>query len=81
MVNLLAEQNVARSLTLLRKQDLYLRPELGDISSATSTARSIAASAAQVALGVAPVIRSALALAREYHLWRSRVRQLHPPPP
>jgi NTE family protein len=31
-VNLLTEQNVSRSLALLQPQDIYMRPELGDIT-------------------------------------------------
>ena len=34
MVNLLTEQNVAKSLALLGPRDIYMRPELGDITAA-----------------------------------------------
>jgi NTE family protein len=37
VVNLLTEQNVARSLAQLRPGDVYLRPELGDITSTAFT--------------------------------------------
>jgi NTE family protein len=83
MVNLLAEQNVARSLTLLRKQDLYLRPELGDITSASFDRQIEAAERGRKsALEVAPVIQTLSVSREQYHLWRSRVREMfHPKPP
>src|SRR6185369_15101914 len=35
MVNLLTEQNVSRSIAQLRPDDIYMRPELGDITAAS----------------------------------------------
>lgn len=82
MVNLLAEQNVARSLTLLRKQDLYIRPDLGDVTSADFDRQLVAVERGRkAALDVLPLIQALSIPAEEYTLWRSRVRQLFTPKP
>ncbi len=80
MVNLLTEQNVAKSLSLLRPRDIYMRPELGDITAA-SFDRQIEASAIgrSAALAVADRLRSLSVSPEAYRSWRSKVR-LEPGP-
>jgi len=80
MVNLLTEQNVAKSLSLLRPGDIYMRPELGDITAA-SFERQIEASVIgrSAALAVADRLRALSVSPEEYQAWRSAVR-LEPGP-
>jgi NTE family protein len=80
MVNLLAEQNVAKSLASLKPQDIYMRPELGDITAA-DFGRQIEASAIgrKTALEVADRLRALSIPPEEYRAWRSSIR-LNPPP-
>jgi NTE family protein len=75
MVNLLSEQNVARSLTLLRPQDIYLRPELGDLTAADFNRQIDAADRGRkAALEISSLIRTLSVSPEEYHAWRSRLR-------
>jgi NTE family protein len=80
MVNLLTEQNVAKSLALLGPRDIYMRPELGTITAA-SFDRQIEASAIgrKSALAVADKLRTLSVSPEAYKAWRSRVR-LEPGP-
>jgi NTE family protein len=80
MVNLLTEQNVAKSLSLLRPGDIYMRPELGNITAADFT-RQIEASGIgrATALAVADKLRALSVSPEEFKAWRGRVR-LEPGP-
>ena len=65
MVNLLTEQNVSRSLALLTPRDVYMRPELGDISAASFDRQIEAAEIGRkTALAAADSLRALLRLAR-----------------
>ncbi|MCM2328499.1 MAG: patatin-like phospholipase family protein [Lysobacter sp.] len=80
MVNLLTEQNVAKSLSLLGPGDIYMRPELGSITAADFN-RQIEASAIgrATALAVADKLRALSVSPEEFKAWRGRVR-LEPGP-
>jgi NTE family protein len=75
MVNLLTEQNVAHSLALLGPRDIYMRPELGDITAASFT-RQLEAAAIGRATALAQADKlSALSVSpAEYAVWRTRMR-------
>jgi NTE family protein len=80
MVNLLTEQNVAKSLSLLGPQDIYMRPELGDITAADFN-RQIEASliGRKAALAVADKLRALSVSPEVFKAWKGTVR-LEPPP-
>jgi NTE family protein len=80
MVNLLTEQNVAKSLSLLGPNDIYMRPELGDITAA-DFGRQIEASliGRKTALAVADKLRALSVSPEAYAAWKGAVR-LEPPP-
>jgi len=80
MVNLLTEQNVAKSISILGPNDVYMRPELGTITAADFN-RQIEASAIgrAAALAVADKLRSLSVSPEEFKTWRARVR-LEPGP-
>jgi len=82
MVNLLTEQNVAKSLSLLKPTDIYMRPELGDITAA-SFERQIEASVIgrKAALAVADKLRALSVPPEAYAAWRRSVRMEPPPKP
>jgi NTE family protein len=82
MVNLLTEQNVAKSISLLGPNDIYMRPELGDITAADFK-RQIEAAAIgrQTALASADKLRKLSVPPEEYDAWRSRLRLVPPPAP
>ena len=76
MVNLLTEQNVARSLALLGPRDVYMRPELGDITAASFERQLEAADIGRtVALANADALRRYSVAPAEYALWQARLRQ------
>jgi NTE family protein len=80
MVNLLTEQNVARSLAILKPGDIYMRPELGDITAASFDRQLEAAVIGRgAALAVADRLRALSVTPQEYQAWRGRVR-LEPGP-
>ena len=75
MVNLLTEQNVAASLSLLQPGDIYLKPDLGDITAADFTRQLDAAQAGRKsALEAADGLRTLSVSPAEYREWRARVR-------
>ena len=83
MVNLLTEQNVAKSLSLLGPRDIYMRPELGDITAA-SFERQIEASVIgrKAALAVADRLRGLSVSPEAYQAWKGKVRfEPGPKPP
>jgi NTE family protein len=80
MVNLLTEQNVAKSLSLLGPRDIYMRPELGTITAADFNRQIEAADIGRkAALAVADKLRVLSVSPEAYKAWRSRVR-LEPGP-
>lgn len=75
MVNLLTEQNVAQSLALLRPRDIYVRPELGDITAASFTRQLEAAVIGRAAaLAQADKLRALSVSPAEYATWRAKMR-------
>jgi NTE family protein len=83
VVNLLSEQNVAKSLATLGARDIYLRPELGTITAADFH-RQIEAAALgrQAALAHADALRTLSVSPAEYRAWRAGIRlapPAHPP--
>ncbi|MEO7741831.1 MAG: patatin-like phospholipase family protein [Usitatibacter sp.] len=83
VVNLLTEQNVARSMALLQQGDIYIRPELGEITSTAFTRQLDAAAEGRKATLAAARELERLALApREYAAFQERVRlsTAQPPP-
>ncbi len=82
MVNLLAEQNVAKSLASLGPKDIYMRPELGDITAA-DFARQIEAAdiGRKTALAVADKLKALSVSPEEYRAWRAGVRLAPAPLP
>jgi NTE family protein len=82
MVNLLTEQNVSRSLALLTPRDVYMRPELGDIT-AMDFAKQLDAAAIgrAAALGQADKLRTLSVSPEEYAAWRAKIRASPPPRP
>jgi len=82
MVNLLTEQNVAKSLSLLGPRDIYMRPELGDLTAADFNRQIEAAGIGrQAALAQADRLRALAVSPGEYQAWRGRVRLSPPPQP
>ena len=83
VVNLLTEQNVEKSRLLLTPRDIYIQPELGDITS-TSFARQLdaAQSGREAALAVADQLRRYSVPVAEFTAWQGRVRlaSTHVPP-
>jgi len=74
MVNLLTEQNVQRSLALLTPRDVYMRPELGDISAMDFGKQLDAAAIGRAtALAQADKLRALSVPEAEYVAWRSTV--------
>src|SRR5690349_6669256 len=83
VVNLLTEQNVARSLAELRPGDIYIRPNLGDITSTAFTRQIEAAERGRAAaLLSADELRRFSVSPQAYAAWQSRVRlaEVHTPP-
>jgi NTE family protein len=82
VVNLLTEQNVAKSLALLGPRDVYIRPELGDITGADFNRQLDAAEAGRAAALAAADRLRALAVSPEaYKAWRAGVRMDPAPAP
>jgi NTE family protein len=74
MVNLLTEQNVARSLALLGPRDVYMRPELGDISAAAFERQlDAAAIGRETALAQAEKLRQLSVSPQAYAAWREKI--------
>ena len=75
MVNLLTEQNVERSLALIGPRDVYMRPELGDITAADFGRQLEAAEIGRkTALAVADSLRRYSVSQAEYEAWHARLR-------
>jgi NTE family protein len=75
MVNLLTEQNVAKSVALLNPADIYMRPELGDITAGSFNRQIEAAQIGRrTALAQADRLRALSVSPEEFKAWRSRVR-------
>ena len=79
MVNLLTEQNVTRSLALIGPDDVYMRPELGDITAASFERQIEAAEIGRkTALASADKLRRYSVSPEEYAAWRGRLRLAAP---
>jgi NTE family protein len=75
VVNLLTEQNVARSLAELQPGDVYIRPNLGDITSTAFTRQVEAAERGHAAaLLSADELRRFSVSPQAYAAWQERVR-------
>jgi NTE family protein len=75
VVNLLTEQNVARSMAALRPGDVYIRPDLGDITSTAFTRQIDAADKGRIAARqAADELRRFSVPPRVYAAWQERVR-------
>ena len=82
MVNLLAEQNVAKSIASLRPGDIYMRPELGDITAADFNRQIEAAAIGRTtALAQADRLRALSVSPEEFKRWRAGIRLMPPPQP
>ncbi|HUP97461.1 MAG TPA: patatin-like phospholipase family protein [Usitatibacter sp.] len=83
VVNLLTEQNVARSMAALKPGDIYIRPNLGDIT-ATQFPRQIEAAerGREATRHAADELRRFSATPQAYAAWQERVRlaEAHNPP-
>ena len=83
VVNLLTEQNVARSMGDLRPGDIYIRPELGDLTAASFTRLMEARVSGRLAAeAVAAELRRLGVSAPAYAAWQENVRLAseHTPP-
>lgn len=75
MMNLLTEQNVTKSLSLLKPTDIYITPSLSDITALDFNRQLDAAAQGYQAADAARAQLSRLAVSpEEYKLWRSAVR-------
>lgn len=82
VVNLLTEQNVAKSLALLGPRDVYMRPELGDITAADFNRQLDAAETGRrAALAVADRLQALAVSPEAYKAWRAGVRMDPSPTP
>ena len=82
MVNILTEQNVARSLASLKPTDIYIQPDLGTITAGDFGRHAEAADRGRAAAGK---VRQQLARlgadARQYALWREPIDRVYQPKP
>ena len=75
MVNLLTEQNVSRSLALLTPRDVYMRPELGDITAGSFDRQLDAAEIGRkTALAAADSLKRYAVSPEEYAKWLAHLR-------
>ncbi|APV48451.1 hypothetical protein BWI17_01380 [Betaproteobacteria bacterium GR16-43] len=75
MVNLLTEQNVSRSLQLLKPDDIYMRPELGEITAGSFEKQMDAAAIGRkTAEAQADKLRRLSVPPAEYEAWRNKLR-------
>ncbi|HET7546178.1 MAG TPA: patatin-like phospholipase family protein [Usitatibacter sp.] len=83
VVNLLTEQNVAKSRALLGPRDIYIQPDLGDIGSTSFTRQLEAAEKGrEAAHAMAGELRRLAVPEAEYTAWQEQVRLVvpHAPP-
>ena len=82
MVNLLTEQNVSKSLALLGPRDIYMRPELGDISAMDFNKQLDAAAIGRAtALAQADKLKALSLSPAQYAQWQGQVRRTRPVTP
>jgi NTE family protein len=75
MVNLLTEQNVSRSLAILKPTDVYMRPELGNLTATEFTRLEEAAEIGRkAALGVREQLQRLSVSPQAYAAWSQNVR-------
>ncbi len=78
MVNILTEQNVARSIAMLGPRDVYLRPELGTLTAGDFQRHAEAADLGRAAAEAEAITTQLSALSlppAEYERWRQRFQQ------
>lgn len=79
VVNLLTEQNVAKSLALLTRRDIYIQPELGEFSSTAFPDQLEAAEIGRkAALAAADSLKELSLPPTAYAAWRDHVRLATP---
>ena len=79
VVNLLTEQNVAKSLALLTPRDIYIHPDLGDIASTSFTRQlDAAAKGREAALALATELARYSLPPGRYAEWQAQVRLVVP---
>lgn len=82
VVNLLTEQNVAESLSLLTPKDIYIQPDLGDITATAFTKQLKAAEKGREAtLAKAGELRRFSLEPAQYGAWRDHIRFAAPHAP
>jgi len=82
VVNLLTEQNVIRSRGLLGPKDIYIEPDLGDITSTQFTRQLDAAARGRVAaFAMSADLRKYALSERDYAAWQRNVRLAAPKEP
>jgi NTE family protein len=82
VVNLLTEQNVARSRSLLTPRDVYIEPDLEDITSTQFTRQLDAAARGRVAaFALSGELRRYSLSVRDYAAWQNNVRLASPKQP
>ena len=75
VVNLLTEQNMVKSRQLLRPEDIYIQPELEDITSTSFTRQLDAAKRGRAAaLAAAAHLRRLALPERDYAAWQQHIR-------
>ena len=75
VVNLLTEQNVAKSVALLTPNDVYIKPEMADIGATQFTRQLEAAEIGRLAtLAKADELKRFALPEREYAAWRNGIR-------
>ncbi len=75
VVNLLTEQNVEKSRLLLRSQDIYIQPDLGDITSTNFTRQLDAAKRGRIAaLAASDQLKRYSLPEKEFLAWQGSVR-------
>jgi NTE family protein len=74
MINILTEQNVARSMALLQPRDIYIRPDLAGISSGDFRSHAEAADRGRdAALQVASRLATLAVTPQQYQAWWERI--------
>jgi NTE family protein len=81
-INLLTEQNVSRSLAMLKPGDIYIKPDLDGIGATDFDKYAEAADRGRKAAeAVADQLRALAVSEKEYHAWWSGVEFIKPKPP
>ena len=82
MINILTEQNVSRSLALLKPSDIYIKPDLEGISAGDfQRSPETADRGREAAEGVAERLRALAVSAEEYEVWAKNIAYVRRSPP